>query len=432
MDTITMSKKEVRRIEMMDKIVEKRISQKTAASGLGISVRQVKRLVKRYREEGMVGLISKQRGKPSHNQLPEETRQSVVNLLYSTYLDFGPTLAQEKLLERDGLKVSVSSVRKIMIEEEIWKPKKVRKLEVHQRRERRACLGELVQIDGSPHDWFEGRSPKCTLLVFIDDATGALLQLQFVKSESFFSYASAAEAYFGQYGKPIAFYSDKSGVFKVNNTSNSKKDALTQFGRAMQELGIQIICAETPQAKGRVERVIETLQDRLPKELRLLGINDPNAGNAYLSKYMQNFNQRFAVKPRSSHNAHRPLSAHDDLAKIFTWQEDRILTKNLTLQFLYKVYQIKTHRPSYALCKAPVKVCEDANGLVSIYYKGELLDYTIYHSQSKQALVVPSKQLDPVLINMSKAHKPAPEHPWKKGFATPLSKRSAKKGDILK
>ncbi|MHB8135753.1 MAG: ISNCY family transposase [Anaerolineaceae bacterium] len=431
MDTITMSTKEISRKEMMDKLIEKRINQKAAAAGLRISVRQVKRLVKRFREEGIAGLISKQRGKPGHNRLPEETKQSVVDLLHSTYLDFGPTLAQEKLLERDGLKVSVSSVRKIMIEEEIWKPKKVKKLEVHQRRERRACFGELVQIDGSPHDWFEGRSSKCTLLVFIDDATGALLQLRFDKSESFFSYARAAEEYFGWYGKPIAFYSDKNGVFKVNNPSNSKRDALTQFGRAMQELGIQIICAETPQAKGRVERVIETLQDRLPKELRLSGINDPETGNAYLYKYMQDFNKRFAVKPRSSHNSHRPLSTQDDLASIFTWQEDRILTKNLTLQFEYKVYQIKTDRPSYALYKARVKVCADANGLVSIYYKGELLDYTIYHRQAKQALVVPSKQLDHVLVNMSKAHKPAPDHPWKKGFATPLSKKSAQKGDIL-
>jgi len=416
---------------MIDKLIEKSIRQKAAAAGLGISVRQVKRLVKRYREKGTIGLVSKQRGQPSHHQLPEDTRQRIVDLLHSTYQDFGPTLAQEKLVERDGMKVSVSSVRKIMIEEEIWKPKKAKKLEVHQHRERRACFGELVQIDGSPHDWFEGRSPKCTLLVFIDDATGALLQLRFVKSESFFSYARAAEGYFGQYGKPAFFYSDKNGVFKVNNPSNSKRDALTQFGRAMQELGIQIICAETPQAKGRVERVIKTLQGRLPKELRLGGINDPDAGNAYLPTFIQDFNNRFAVKPRSSFNAHRPLSASDDLAKIFTWQEDRTLTKNLTLQYRYTIYQIKTDRPSYALCKVPVKVCEDVNGLVSIYYKGELLDYTIYHRQAKQALVVPTKQLDQVLVNKHRTYKPAPDHPWRRGFATPLSKRSAQKGDIL-
>lgn len=415
----------------MDKLIEKRIRQKAAAASLGISVRQVKRLMKRYREEGTVGLVSKQRGQPGHHRLPEDTRQRIVDLLHSTYPDFGPTFAQEKLVERDGMKISVSSVRKIMIEEEIWKPKKARKLEVHQHRERRACFGEMVQIDGSPHDWFEGRSPKCTLLVFIDDATGALLQLRFVKSESFFSYAGAAEGYFRQYGKPIIFYSDKNGVFKVNNPSNSKRDALTQFGRAMQELGIEIICAETPQAKGRVERVIKTLQGRLPKELRLAGINDPDAGNAYLPTFMQDFNNQFAVKPRSSFNAHRPLSASDDLSKTFTWQENRTLTKNLTLQYRYTIYQIKTDRPSYALCKAPVRVCENAYGTVSIYYKGETLDYTIYHRQAKQALVVPTKHLDQVFANNHRTYKPAPDHPWRRGFATPLSKRSAQKGDIL-
>lgn len=430
MDMITMSTKEINRKEMMDKIIEKRVNQKAAAAGLGISVRQVKRLVQRYRKEGTVGLISKQRGKPSNHQLSEETRQRVVDLVHSTYSDFGPTLAHEKLVERDGLNLSISSVRKMMIEEEIWRPKKAKRLEVHQHRERRACFGELVQIDGSPHDWFEGRSPSCTLLVFIDDATGALLQLKFVKSESFFSYARAAEGYFIEYGKPSAFYSDKNGVFKVNNPSNSKRDALTQFGRAMQELGVQIICAETPQAKGRVERVIQTLQDRLPKELRLSGINHPEAGNAFLPTFMQDFNARFAVKPRSTHNAHRPLSVSDDLDMIFTWQEDRTLTKNLTLQYRHIVYQIKTDRPPYALCKAPVKVCEDANGLVSLYYKGQLLDYTIFHRQAKQALVVPSKQIDQVLASERIFHKPAPNHPWRKGFITPLSKRSALKGDI--
>ena len=425
-----MSKKEISRLEMMDKLLEKRINQKVAAAGLGISVRHVKRLVKKYQEQGAAGLVSKQRDKPSNNQLSKDTRQKAIDLLYSTYADFGPTLAHEKLVERNGLRLSVSSVRKIMIEEDLWKPKRARKLEVHQYRERRACFGELVQIDGSPHDWFEGRAPKCTLLVFIDDATGALLQLRFVKSESFFSYCQAVEGYFAHYGKPVAFYSDKNGIFRVNNPSNSKSDALTQFGRAMKELGVQIICAETPQAKGRVERVIETLQDRLPKELRLLGINDPEAGNAYLPTFMQDFNNRFQVKPRSTHNAHCPLSVSDDLAKILTWQEDRILSKNLTLQYRYMVYQIRTDRPSYALCKAPVKVCEDANGVITILYKDEPMEYSVYHKQAKQALVIPAKQIDFALQKEKKVPKPSPDHPWRKGFLTPLSKRSALKGDI--
>ena len=430
MDIIQMSKKEIKRLEVLEKVKTKQMTHRVAAEILKLSIRQVKRLAKANREQGAAGLVSKRRGQPSNNQIAKEVKQKVVDRLYSTYTDFGPTLAQEKLAERDGVEISVSSVRKIMIEEGLWKPKKVKQPRIHQLRERRGCFGELVQIDGSPHDWFEGRSPKCTLLAFIDDATGALLQLKFVKSESFFSYAQAAEEYLLQYGKPAAFYSDKNSIFKVNRVSNSKTEALTQFSRAMLELDIEIICAESPEAKGRVERLFKTLQDRLPKELRLLGINDPESANPYLPTFMQHFNQRFAVKPRSTINAHRPLAATDNLAKIFTWQEDRTLSKNLTLQYRHVLYQIKTDRPIYALQKALVKVCEDASGQVTILYKDKPLAYSIYHRQTKQALVVSSKDINAVLDNKHQTYKPPLDHPWRKGFATPLSKWSANKGDI--
>ena len=283
--------------------------QREAAEVLGVSVRQVKRLVQTYRREGVKGLVSKRRGKPSNNRLRGETKQKALNLLKSKYEGFRPTLAHEKLVELDGLKMCNESVRQLMIAEGLWKPQKVRKVVTHQMRERRACVGELIQIDGSEHDWFEGRAPKCTLLVFIDDASGRLLQLLLVERESFFGYCQAAEGYFSRYGKPGAFYSDKHGIFRVNNLpSSGHSDALTQFGRAMQELDIQIICANTPQAKGRVERAIQTLQDRLPKELRLRGISCREAGNAYLPEFMADFNRRFAVPPRSTHDGHRPIS----------------------------------------------------------------------------------------------------------------------------
>ncbi len=197
-----------------------------------------------------------------------------------------------------------------MIAEELWKAKKARKVVAHQMRERRACFGELVQIDGSAHDWFEGRAAECTLLVFIDDATGQLVQLLFVEQESFFSYCQAAESYLTRYGKPGTFYSDKHGIFRVNQPSAGKSDALTQFGRAMQELDIQIICANTPQAKGRVERAIQTLQDRLPKELRLRGIHTGRLAMPTCPSSSTDFNRRFAVPPRSTHDAHRP--AHQE------------------------------------------------------------------------------------------------------------------------
>lgn len=224
------------------------------------------------------------------------------------YKGFGSTLAHEKLVEREKLKLSDESVRKLMIAEGVWKPRKAKKAGVHQLRERRACFGELILIDGSPHDWFEGRADACVLLVFIDDATGIVVQLLFVESESFFSYCQAVEGYFQQYGKPVAFYSDKHGIFRVNVPSTGAGEALTQFGRAMQDLDIQLICANSPQAKGRVERVIQTLQDRLPKELSLRGISNRMDGKANLPEFIQDFNQRFAVESRSTVDAHRLLT----------------------------------------------------------------------------------------------------------------------------
>jgi transposase len=427
MDLVIMSKEELDRLEVMKQLQEKRISQRTAAAELGVSVRHVKRLLRAYRQEGASGLVSKQRGQPGHHQMDPETVRRALDLLKGCYRGFGPTLAHEKLVEKEGLELSLGSLRKIMIEEELWKAKKARKLEAYQMRERRACFGELVQIDGSPYDWFEGRAPECTLLVFVDDATGKLVQLLFVESESFFSYCRAAEGYFTRCGKPVAFYSDKHGIFRVNQPTRGKTDALTQFGRAMQDLHIQIICANTPQAKGRVERANQTLQDRLPKELRLRGISDWEAGNAFLPDFIDDFNHRFAVQPRSSLDAHRPLSKADDLAHIFSWRESRTLSKNLTLQFHHLVYQIQVDRPSYAMRKAVVTVSVDLQRQVSILYKDKSLPYTTYHRQSKQSEIVQSKHVDSMLKYLRSGTIPASNHPWRNY----PNKQNAPKGDIL-
>lgn len=421
-ELLKMSAKELNRVEVMQKLTEKRMSQKEAGAILRLSTRQIKRLLKTYRKKGAVGLVSKQRGRPSHNRLSEDVKKRVLNLLKSKYQGFGPTLAHEKLVEKEKLKLSDESVRQLMIAEDLWKARKAKKVVVHQLRERRACFGELVQIDGSPHDWFEGRADPCVLLVFIDDATGKLVQLRFVENESFCSYCQAAEGYFQRYGKPVAFYSDKHGIFRVNVPSTGAGDALTQFGRAMQELEIEIICANSPQAKGRVERVIQTLQDRLPKELRLHGISTMIDGNLYLPDFITDFNQRFAVEPRSSLDAHRPLTPKEDLARILTWQEIRSLSKNLTLQFQKTVYQIQTNRPTYTLRNAQVTVCVNAQEEITIWYAGKTLSYSIYKQQAKQAEIVSAKQLEQALPRTRSPHKPAPDHPWRQGFATPLSK----------
>ena len=418
-----MSRKELSRLEVIQRLSRKQMSQKEAGRILDLSVRQIKRLLRGYRQKGATGLVSKHRGRKANNRLSEEEKRKALNLLKTKYQGFGPTLAHEKLVEKDKLKLSDESVRQLMIEEGLWKPRKAKKVVVHQLRERRAFFGELVQIDGSPHDWFQGRADACVLLVFIDDATGKLVELRFVESESFFSYCQAADEYFRRWGKPVAFYSDKNSIFRVNVPSTGSGEVLTQFGRAMQELDIQIICANTPQAKGRVERVNQTLQDRLVKEMRLRSISNMADGNAYLPEFMTDLNQRFAVKPRSTVNAHRPLTPKDNLTHILTWQETRTLSKNLTLQFEKVVYQIQTTRPTYALRNARVTVCLNAQQEITILYNGKALPYTLYHQQARQAEIVSTKQLDQVRKDKPLPPKPAPDHPWRRGFATPLSKR---------
>jgi len=415
MDLLTMSKEEMSRLEVMERLVEKRMGQRLAAEVIGVSVRQVKRLLRAYRREGAAGLVSQQRGKPSHHQLDGETERRVIDLLKGRYADFGPTLAHEKIVELEGMEISLGSVRKIMIEEGIWKAKRVRKEEVHPMRERRACYGELEQMDGTDHDWFEGRSERCTLLVMIDDATGQLGALSFVPEESFFGYCELLRQYLGAHGRPAGLYTDKHSIFRINIPNMGSGDNLTQFGRAMQSLEIPILCANTPQAKGRVERANQTLQDRLVKEMRLRGINDSQQGNAYLPEFMADFNARFAAQPRSSLDAHRPLQAHHNLDQILAWQEIRLITKNLTVQFKNVVYQIQTDRPAYALHNIRVTICQDVHGKVAILYKDTLLDFTVFQKQAHQSEVVTAKQVDRVLINQSMAHKPAPNHPWAYG-----------------
>lgn len=420
-----MSKKEVSRLEVMQRLKVKRLSQAEASDMLGISVRQVKRLYAAYRKAGAKGLVSQKRGKVSNHRLDEAVVQEARDLIYARYRDFGPTLAHEKLIEKHGLKISDESVRKLMIAEGLWKPKRAKQVETHQMRERRACLGELVQIDGSDHAWFEERGPRCTLLVFIDDASGRLMELWFVGHESFFGYGEAARHYFQRNGKPIAFYSDKHGIFRVNQSQDQGTGTgITQFGRAMQELDIQILCANTPQAKGRVERANQTLQDRLVKELRLAGISDPTSANAYLETFRKDFNQRFAVAPRSDHDAHRPLLAKDDLDLILSHQETRTLTKNLTLQYDQGFYQIHTERPSYALSKASVTVCQSASGDVRILYQGKPLAFTLFQKQERQAVEVTSKTIDAELHAQHMTRTPAPNHPWKRSYKEPQTEMS--------
>ncbi len=368
-----MSKQELDRTELMIRVQERRLTQKRAAELLGLGVRQVERLYHRFRESGPAGLVSKKRGRPSNRQLPKKTRKRALELVRSRYPDFGPTFANEKLQELHGIEVSVETLRCWMIADGIWEPRSQGLARVHQPRPRRACLGELVQIDGSDHHWFEDRGDRCVLLVFIDDATGWLNELRFCLSETTFDYFLSVRAYLQRYGKPVAFYSDKASIFRVNHKEPKGGDGYTQFGRAMIDLNIDIICANSAPAKGRVERANKTLQDRLVKELRLKGISSIEAANEFLPEFMESHNRRFARVPHSDHDAHRPLMPYDNLDDVFTWQEQRKVSKNLTIRYKGMLYVLEPSAASRAARGQRVTVFEDDDGSISIRHEGVVM-----------------------------------------------------------
>lgn len=378
---LTMSRKELDRVEWMLRVHERRMTQAQAAEHLGLSLRQVERLYRAYKAHGAPGLVSKKRGQPSARRLCAALRDQAVALVRDKYGDFGPTLACEKLIEVHGLVVSVETLRQWMIDAAIWLPRNRRLGRVHQPRSRRPCLGELVQIDGSDHEWFEARGPRCVLLVFIDDATGRLMQLRFVQSESTFDYFDATRAYLLKHGRPVAFYSDKHTIFRVGAKEPRGGDGTTQFGRAMAELNIDILCANSPQAKGRVERANKTLQDRLVKELRLRGIDSVEAGNAFLPAFAEDFDARFARLPANPHDAHRPLRAEDSLDDIFRWKEQRKLTRNLTLHYRRSLYLVQDTAPARAAAGKMVDVHEAEDGSVIIRHGSDVLAAAVFHKE---------------------------------------------------
>lgn len=404
---LEMSEEEVRRVEILRMAEERRITQKQGANRLGITQRHFRRILRRYRERGPEGIISGHRGKPSNNRMPVEKRKKILEEINKNYSDFGPTLASEKLWERNGIKVSKETVRQIMIEEGLHKPKTRPEEEPHPLRERMKHRGELVQIDGSPHDWLEDRAERVCLLVFIDDATSEILAAKFVPTESYFAYVGLFKTYFQQHGLPEALYSDRFSVFRVNHPNVTTTDAQTEYNRAMKELGIEAIYAATPEAKGRVERVNQTLQDRLVKEMRLEGICDYEAANEFLPGYLVKHNQRFAVQPRSSIDHHEPLRPENDLDLIFTKRATRVLSKNLEFQYDRVVYQIQTDRPTYALRKRKVTVCENEKGEITVLLNHEPIQFKRFYRQPKQNPVASSKDIE------RRAYKPAKDHPWR-------------------
>jgi transposase len=398
-ESITMSMREIDRLKTIQAVIDGHLRASTAASRLQLTKRQVNRLVQRYRLEGVTGLVSHQRDQPGHRQLPPGLADIALTIIRERYSDFGPTLASEKLREHHGVTLAKETVRKLMTEAGLWIPRKQRPPSIYQPRNRRHCLGELVQIDGSDHAWFESRAPKCTLLVYVDDATSRLMYLHFTPSESTFSYFEATHAYLQQHGKPQTFYSDKAGIFRVNQKQPAGGDGYTQFGRALYELYIGIICANTSSAKGRVERAHLTLQDRLVKELRLEQISTMAAANAYAPTFIADYNRRFAKPPRNDFDAHRPVRDDEELDLIFTWREPRKVSHVLTLQYAKTMYLLDDAPMTRKLIGKYIQVYEYPDGRIELRADGTALPCTIYdrYPEVDQGAIVENKRLGHVL-----------------------------------
>lgn len=408
-----MSIKEANRLSVMRQMDKKILTMRKASEELGISLRQSKRIRKRYLREGAVGLISKHRGKVSPNRIDLKLKDAVIKILRrEEYTGFGPTFAQEKLKERHGYYLSDETIRKWMVQEGLWKAKKKRDRKVYQRRVRRTRFGELLQGDGSRHAWFEERGEECTLVIFVDDATSKITAGRFVLAETTESYQEILEEHLNKYGRPLGLYVDKHSIFRTSRENSCAKETETHFGRVLRELEIELICAHSPQAKGRVERANGVLQDRLIKEMRIRGISTIEAANKFLPVFIEEYNKKFGKEPRNEEDAHRCLRKEDDLIRIFARRAVRKISKDLSFQYEGVFYQIHPRRPNQ-FRKTHVNILERPGKPILVESGGKEYPYTKWEgTQHGKPKVLDSKELEAYWPTQPK-RKPGRHHPWR-------------------
>lgn len=409
MHTFPMSQKEANQIRIFEKLDTRILSQAEAAEILHLSTRQIKRKLKLYRKEGASSLVHGARGKPGNRSFPALFREEVLGIVADKYPDFAPTFAAEKLDETHSLRVNRETLRDWMSEAGLWNVRSIKQKEVRSWREPKHHRGELAQTDGSFHDWFEGRRPTCCLIAFIDDATSEPLWLEFAENESTESLLRGVGHYLEKEGRPLALYTDRGGVYKVN-IHNDENDKKTQFERALTELDIELIHARSPQAKGRVERLFRTLQDRLVKELRLRGISSIEEANRYLrEEYLAKHTAKFAVSPKSPVDLHRSLEGYN-LPTILCMKEERVLQNDWCIKYQGRWLQLDTKQPRILSKKERIKVHTHLDGSTHLWLRGselsfkELLERPVKVTKSVKSGYV-SKSLIP--------HRPAANHPWR-------------------
>jgi transposase len=413
METLAMSSQERRRLEVLARVRRGEVTLVKASELVGLGYRQMKRLRARYRQEGDRGLVHRLRGRPS-NRRRDLRRELIVALYQAHYADFGPTLATEYLAKEHGLAVAVETLRQWLLAAGLWQRRR-RHPPHRRRRPRKEHCGELVQMDGSWHDWFEGRRPWATLMVMIDDATSRLYARFFEQETTAAALASFWE-YSKHYGLPQALYVDRDSIYRSDREATvaealAGQEPRTQFGRAMAELGVRLIKAHSPQAKGRVERSNGTLQDRLVKALRQRGISDLGAANVFLEEeFLAEYNERFAVAATRPADLHRKVPARLSLAAVLALHEQRQVQNDWTVRWHNRWLQIGARHRSLALAGRQVTVVEQLDGQLRLLYQGRALAWQELPGPPPPA-VPPPKPAS--LIRSSQGRRPSPDHPWR-------------------
>ena len=412
-DMIMARQGELKRLHVIQKVLEKVVKQVEAAEILSLSARQIRRIVKRIKIEGERGIIHKSRGRPSSRRIPGKIRDKVIQLYRKQYHDFGPTLATEKLRERDGIGISDETLRKWLMETGDWK--KVRRGRRHRQwRERKPQYGEMVQMDGSHHDWLEGRGSWCVLMGYIDDATGRVFG-RFYDYEGTIPAMDSFKGYIQKYGLPMSVYLDKHTTYKstgkptIQDELNNTRP-LSEFERALKELGVEVIHANSPQAKGRIERLFGTLQDRLVKEMRLRGIRTMEEANRFLEEYLSWYNRRYGVCAKERGDLHRPVGRGVKLEEILCIQTERTLRNDFTVAHNKKLYQI-----AEKVRGTRVIVQERLDGSLVMVYKGQRLRFREITTRPLKVQIKEQKE-QPVVIRIRKPPVPSLDHPWRRSF----------------
>jgi hypothetical protein len=417
-----MTTEESKRYEIIQDLKHGKIDGSEAAKKLHLSVRQTKRLKAKVVKLGLKGIIHGNRGRVSHNKTDDTILTKVKKYLHDTYADFNPLLAQEKLLELNQIKLSKETVRQIMIEEKLWQSKKKDQVKKHFWRERKDNYGEMEQFDGSYHNWFEGRNEATVgleqcLLLSVDDATGKITAGVFEYNEGVIPVFKFWKGYFEDKGLPNAIYLDKFSTYKVNHKNAvDNKELMTQFERAMNQLGVRVIHANSPQAKGRVEKMNGTLQRRLVKEMRLNKINTIEDANKFLKEvFIPKFNRQFAVMPKKANDLHQRLSASEknNLGKILSIQSERVINNDYTVQFKNRYFQLTNTQPTTVYKKDKVTVEEYLNGEIKIAVRNHHLNYLCLPERPKKAINV---QLAALTTRQPANWKPPANHPWRRQF----------------